>query len=411
MHIAIIGAGAAGCFAAIHLKNALPDARVSVYESLGRALAKVSITGGGRCNLTNSFAEVNSLSAVYPRGARLLQRLFRRFNHDDACRWFEANGVRLVTQSDQCVFPRSQNAREIVDTLLRLMNEAGVALHTGQRVANIEKAADGGFRIAFCRADFAPVAADAVVVTTGGSPRASGLSFLKSLALDVVPPVPSLFSLCVADNELTKLTGTVVEAAATGLAGTKIHTRGPLLITHRGVSGPAVLKLSAHAARLLAEADYRATIVVNWLGDAREQEAAALLADVTARHTQKQLRSIYPPALNSRLWCYLLCTCGLRTDMRWGELGRKGLNRLAAALTAQQLKVTGRNRFKEEFVTCGGISLAELDPATLESRRHEGLYFAGEVMDIDGVTGGFNLQAAWTTGYVAAQGIIAKANG
>lgn len=431
-HIVIVGAGAAGCFAAIEVKRLLPQARVTVCESKGRALAKVAITGGGRCNLTNSFADVRSIETVYPRGARLMKRLFRQFDHRDAFAWFEQHGIPLVTQPDRCVFPRSQQAMDIVNKLLYLMRSTGVRLLLQHKVAQvtpldgtdtIESEVENSpqivensavtvsgprYRIDFALRPEATLTADYVIVTSGGSPRISGLDMLRPLNLSIESPVPSLFGLSLSGHPLTRMTGTVVEDAVVGLVRTKIKTRGPLLITHRGLSGPAILKLSAHGARLLAGQDYQADIVVNWLGDTTEQEALDYLAGMAQANPQKQLQNIYPESLNSRLWHYLLTAAGLRPESRWAELGRKGSNRLAVHLTAHPLHVEGRDAFKEEFVTCGGVALSCVDSNTLECRTHPGLYLAGEVLDVDAVTGGFNLQAAWTMGYVAAQGIAAQ---
>ena len=426
-HIVIVGAGAAGCFAAIEVKRLLPQSRVTVCEGKGRALAKVAVTGGGRCNLTNSFADVRSIETVYPRGARLMKRLFKQFDHKAAFAWFEQHGIPLVTQPDRCVFPRSQDAMDIVNKLLYLMRSTGVKLLLQHKVENItplhqtddevvenaahavenstEQDANPRYRIDFALLPDATLYADYVVVTTGGSPRLSGLDMLRTLSLDIEQPVPSLFGLSLPSHPLTQMTGTVVEDTVVGLVKTKIKTRGPLLITHRGLSGPAALKLSAHGARLLAENEYQADIVVDWLGEATEQEALDYLHKVADENPQKQLQNIYPPQLNSRLWHYLLEVAGVRPETRWAELGRKGYNRLAVHLTAHPLHVAGRDAFKEEFVTCGGVALTNIHANTLECRTHPGLYLAGEVLDVDAVTGGFNLQAAWTMGYVAAQAI------
>lgn len=409
INIAIIGAGAAGCFAAVSLSRLCPQAAVTIYESGRKPLAKVAITGGGRCNLTNSFEHVRSMAAVYPRGERLMKRLLREFSHDDVCRWFENESVKLVTQPDGCVFPCSQDAMEIVGTLTRLMQRGGVTIKAGHRVRLIEKATDGnGFRISFADDTTEPQQADIVLVTTGGSPKPSGLDMLRPLGIETAEPVPSLFSLCLPDDEITSLMGTVVEDVTAGLAGTKLRATGPLLITHWGMSGPAILKLSSYAARQLHDKAYRATLFVNWLGDVNETQAAELLSVLAKENPQKQLASVHPPQLNARLWEYLLRRAGLNAAMRWTEIGKKGKNRLVSELTNSLYKVDGKNRFKDEFVTCGGVSLGSIDPRTLQCRTVPGLFFAGEVLDVDAITGGFNLQAAWTMGYVAAQSIAKR---
>ena len=399
MKIAIIGAGAAGCFAAIEIKRRRPEAVVTVYESGRKALAKVAVTGGGRCNLTNSFGGVRSIEAVYPRGARLMKRLLREFSHKDAYQWFEREGIRLTTQEDNCVFPVSQDAMEIVDKLLWLMRRHGVGLKTGHRVERIIH--DEGYTLHFSNGE--SVEADKVVVTTGGSPKLSGLKMLDGLGLDIVDPVPSLFSLCLTNNPITCMTGTVVEDVQTSIVGTRMKAEGPLLITHWGLSGPAILKLSSYGARLLHDCNYKAKIAVNWFGSANENEVMELLYEMSIRHPQKQVQSLYPDRFNSRLWLHLLSCAGIRPDMRWAEMGRKSFNRMAAMLTNHIFDITGKNKFKDEFVTCGGVALSNINPSTLESRQHPGLYFAGEVLDVDAITGGFNLQAAWTMGYIVAK--------
>lgn len=398
--VAIVGAGAAGCFAAIETGRRLPEADIHVFERMKKPLAKVALTGGGRCNLTNSFAGVRSLEAVYPRGHRLMKRLLREFDHEETMAWFEREGVKLVTQTDECVFPASQRADEIVRTLLAAMRRGGVKLHCGQGVKEICPA-DGGYRLAF--EDRPTEWFDTVVVTTGGSPRKAGLSFLQPLGLELVELVPSLFSVTVEDKGLRALSGTVVENASVRLTGTKLKAQGALLITHLGLSGPAMLKLSAYAARLLHERNYQAEIAINWLGDMNEEEAWTLVNDLASQNGMKQVGNVWPTVLNRRLWQFLLQSLDLSAEMRWNGMQQKTLRRMAVQLTNHVFLISGRNPYKEEFVTCGGVALTELYPATLECKRHRGLYFAGEVTDTDAITGGFNLQAAWTMGYVAAK--------
>lgn len=415
MQIAIIGGGAAGCFAAIQIKQRLPQATVTIYESQQRALAKVAITGGGRCNLTNTFTSVKSLETIYPRGFRLMKRLFHVFNHRNTFEWFEKQGVKLTIQPDNCIFPASQNAMQIVNTLLKLMQQTGVVLKTGHRIANISPITTNSnekdcpnFQLEFSNESLKPRVVDAVLVTTGGSPRESGLKFLHPLKLETIAPVPSLFSLCLPQHPITALMGTVVESVTASLTGTRLKAFGPLLITHWGMSGPAILKLSSMAARILAENGYKGSIAINWFGDEKENMVAEKLSQLAGAHSQKQLQNVYPERFNSRLWNELLRHCSLRPNQRWGELGNKSIQRMAAILTNDRYDIDGKNRFKEEFVTCGGIALSNLNPSTLECRQHPGLYFAGEVLDVDAITGGFNLQAAWTMGYVAAHALCDK---
>lgn len=403
MNVAIIGAGAAGCLAAIQIKRNNPKVNVTVYEAGIKPLIKVAITGGGRCNLTNSFDGIRSLDEAYPRGARLLKRLFRTFDYNDVYQWFESEGVSLTTQEDECVFPVSQDAMEIVNTLVRLMRSLGVKLITRHRVAAINhEAEDGEYLLTFSHGDVAK--ADAVVVTAGGSPQVRGLEMYEKLGLDIVSPVPSLFSLNLEKNHpMTALMGTVVNDVQARLVGTKLSAFGPLLITHWGVSGPAILKLSSYAARILAENDYKAQLAINWFGQANEAEVTRIITEIAEQNQKKLVSSVWPERFNNRMWCYLIDACGLRQDMRWGELGKKGLNKMVALLTNYTLNIVGKNKYREEFVTCGGVALSNVNSSTLESKKHPHLYFAGEILDVDAITGGFNLQAAWTMGYVVAE--------
>lgn len=389
--VAIIGAGAAGCFCAVQLRRMAPEVAITLFEAGPKPMAKLSITGGGRCNLTNSFQGIRSLGEAYPRGERVLQRALKAFSEEDTVRWFEAEGIPLVLQPDHCWFPRSQNALDIVRCLDRGMRGAELRLRTPVR--RIGMADQGGYLVSGEPFDY-------VVVTTGGAGK--GLPFLEGLGLEMIPPVPSLFTFTVPDPSLRSLMGLVTEASV-GLAGTSFKADGPLLITDWGLSGPATLKLSAHAARYLAECQYKGTVVINWL-NANENAVREQLREMAAENPQKLLSSVHP--VQQRLWEHLLERAGLRKDMRWAELGSKGLNRLTATLTADSYPLSGKSKFRDEFVTAGGVALSNVNLSTLESKRHPGLYFAGEVLDIDAITGGFNLQAAWSTGYVCAQNIV-----
>ena len=393
--VAVIGAGAAGCFCATGIKRRLPDAEVTVLEAGRKPLAKVAVTGGGRCNFTNTFEGIGRLEEAYPRGARLMKRALMRFSQEDARRWFAAEGVPSVVMEDGCVFPQSQDAMDVVRALERAMRTSGVRVRCGCRVSGIEDLG-GLFRISFADSSLQPMEADRVVVTTGGSPTPSGISFLAPLGLETVPPVPSLFTFNIGDEGLKSLMGAVVEDALVGLAGTGFRARGALLITDWGVSGPAILKLSSYAARHLAESRYTGTLNISWLGTANEEECLAAVRGLAAAEPRKYVVSCGPTGLSARLWRHVAARAGLREELRWAELGSRGAARLAAALTCDAYPVIGRCSFKDEFVTCGGVALTELNPNTLESKKHPGLHLAGEVLDVDAITGGFNLQAAWS---------------
>lgn len=392
MRTAVVGGGAAGFFVAVNLKEMVPGMEVTVFERSQRPLAKVAVSGGGRCNCTNSFDGVRDLQAVYPRGHRLMKRLFNVFDYRDAYRWFERHGVPLVTQDDACVFPKAQDSQAVIDCFLSLARRMGVTVRYGQKIQSLDVLGDYDF----------------IVVTTGGSPKGEGLHWLRQLGHAIAEPVPSLFTFRIDDPALTALMGTVVQQTTVLVPGTKLRASGPLLITHWGVSGPAILRISSYAARLLAENGYRLPLSVNWT-DSTTADAEALLYETAVRHPQKQLSTFSPFGLPQRLWTYLLDkSLTDRAQVRWNELSRKDVNRLVNTLCNDTYRIAGRAAFKDEFVTCGGIALSAVHPATLESKVVPRLFFAGEVLDIDGITGGFNFQAAWTTAYTVAAAIAQR---
>ena len=389
MKTAIIGGGAAGFFLAINLKEMMPTMEVTIFEKSKKVLAKVEVSGGGRCNCTNSFAAVRDLSQVYPRGHRLMKRLFKTFNYRDAYAWFEQHGVRLVTQEDECVFPVSQDSHTIINTFLLYAKRLGVEILTEHKISSLEELKDY----------------DYIAVTTGGMPKTMLPMFSEPMALVEEEPVPSLFTFNIADEALRALMGTVVEEATAYIPGTNFKASGPLLITHWGMSGPAILRLSSYAARELHSHQYQMPLAINWCSQ-KDAAVQTELQTIIAQHPQKQLPTIRPFNLPSRLWSYLLeKTLGERAQYRWQHLTQKDLNRLTNCLCNDSYQIAGRAAFKDEFVTCGGVSLSAVDPNTLESKHLPHVFFAGEVLDIDGVTGGFNFQAAWTTAYVVAKAI------
>ena len=384
MKTAIIGGGAAGFFLAINLKEMCPEMDVTIFEKSKRVLAKVEISGGGRCNCTNSFAEVGDLSEVYPRGHRLMKRLMKGFSQEDAYNWFERHGIRLTTQEDQCVFPMSQDSHTIINCFLAEAQRHSVVIRTETRIDSLDQLGDYGF----------------IAVTTGGM---TTQNTLMTQMISIALPVPSLFTFRIDDERLHALMGTVVEDVMTMIPGTKLRAEGPLLITHWGMSGPAILKLSSYGARILAENGYQMPLAVNWT-NRRDTEVMTILDEMMIRNSQKQLTTVAPCGLPLRLWTYLVEKClGERSNGRWGSLNKKEQNRLANLLSGGDgYQIAGRAPFKDEFVTCGGVDLSAVNSSTLESRHVPNLYFAGEVLDIDGITGGFNFQAAWTTAYTVA---------
>lgn len=369
-----------------------PSIEVTIFERAVRPMAKLSITGGGRCNLTNTFRDISHLQQAYPRGWRLMQRLFRRFSPEDTFQWWEREGVELVTQEDQCIFPRSQDAGQVVRTLSRLMHESNVKLITGSRITEL------------------PQGYDAFVITTGGSPHLSPLILsLPGATADsfTVSPVPSLFALNIDDASLQSLMGTTIDDVRVSIAGTKFQAEGTLLITHFGMSGPAILRLSSYAARHLHEQQYKVTLSINWMQGENEEAVRASLQNYL--HSNRLVANYHPLHLTERHWTMLLRRANIPETCRWDKVNRKELNRLVSILTADTYVVTGRRTHKAEFVTCGGVALQSVNPDTLALRALPNVYLAGEVLDIDGITGGFNLQAAWTTGWIVAQSISQRA--
>ena len=356
--------------------------QVTIFEKSKKVLAKVEVSGGGRCNCTNSFEAVTDLQQVYPRGHRLLKRLFKTFDYRDAYEWFESHGVRLVTQEDHCVFPMSQDSHTIINLFLAEAKRHGIDISTQHKIESLDELKDYDFK---------------VITTGGGTASMAGVPTIEA--------VPSLFTFSIEDEALRALMGTVVEDATASIPGTKLKSNGPLLITHWGMSGPAILKLSSYAARELHEHNYQMPLAVNWTS-LKEPEIQQELREIIIRHPQKQIATIRPFGLPSRLWDYLVAkTLGERAQNRWQNLNQKELNRLTNALCNDQYQIAGRSAFKDEFVTCGGVDLAAVNTNTLESKTLPQLYFAGEVLDIDGITGGFNFQAAWTTAYVVSMAI------
>ena len=383
--VAVIGAGAAGCFCAANLRKMAPELSVTVFEAGPKPMAKLAITGGGRCNITNSFEGIKSLKEAYPRGERVMKRALKEFSVQNTVDWFTEAGVPLTLQDDHCYFPVSQDAMDVVRCLERGMKGAELRLKSP---VNDLKALLKEF--------------DAVVVTTGGAPK--GLPFLAGLDVETVPPVPSLFTFNIKDKSLTSLMGLVVEAGVS-IPGSGFKAEGPLLITDWGLSGPAVLKLSSYAARFLNQNGYRAPLTINWLNRPESEVREELLA-LGKDNPAKMVVSTH--ILPSRLWEHIVVRAGLRKDIRWGEMGTKGLNKLVSTLVSDSYTIEGKSRFRDEFVTCGGVSLEAVEFGTLQSKQYPGLYFAGEVLDIDAITGGFNLQAAWSTAYMVAKGLSCK---
>lgn len=398
MKVGVIGGGAAGFFAAIQVKENYPNSTVVILEKSQKILSKVRISGGGRCNVTNASSSIAELSEAYPRGKRLMKRLLPLFSTPDIKKWFEERGVPLYDQEDGRVFPKSDNSQSIVDCLLNETQRLGISIDLKTDIKAI-KPTDNGINLLVGNDN--SIFFDKVIVATGGSPKISGLKWLEELGHKIEMPVPSLFTFNMPDEAIKKLMGVTINQVITRIQGEKLSANGPLLITHWGMSGPAIIVLSAFAARRLAEKNYQFNLSVNWANEENQEKVRGDINAIIQKQGNRQLHNIQPYALPSRLWEFLLEKMDQPKDKKWNELGKKGIQKLIETLCNDVYEVRGKTTFKEEFVTCGGVSLSSINQKTMESKIVPGLYFAGEVLDIDAITGGYNFQAAWTTGYVA----------
>ncbi|WP_404424383.1 NAD(P)/FAD-dependent oxidoreductase [Nibricoccus sp. IMCC34717] len=397
-HALVIGGGAAGFFGAITCAEAHPGRSVRLLEGGPQVLTKVRISGGGRCNVTHACWEPRELVKRYPRGSRELLGAFSRWQPRDTVDWFTARGVPLHTEEDGRMFPNSNVSATVVDCLERSARAAGVQVQLQASVKRIE-VHPASPRFSVHLSDGATLTCDRLLVATGGSKAAHPL--LAALGHTIEPPVPSLFTFNITDPRLADIAGVSVPLVTTQVVGTKLREQGPVLVTHWGLSGPGILKLSAWGARELAEVQYRFTLRVNWLGTLNADQARERLAAERTTHAKRQVATSNPFGLPGRLWEKLLTHAGLAHDAQWAGVGNAALGKLLTALCASDFAVDGKSTNKEEFVTCGGVRLGEVDFRTMESRLIPGLHLAGEVLDIDGITGGFNFQAAWTTGHIA----------
>ena len=397
MRVAIIGGGAAGFFSAIHVKENFPNAEVSIFEKSRKLLSKVKVSGGGRCNVTNGCLDIKELSEAYPRGKRQLRKAFGTFNTKHTMEWFEERGVPLVIQEDNCVFPVSQDSQSIIDCFLNEARRLGIQIEISKGVLSLESKGEQ-ITLGF---DNGEQVFDKAIVATGGSPKRSGLEWLETLGHNISDPVPSLFTFNMPHESVRDLMGIVVDNPSVSIQGTKLKSDGPLLITHWGMSGPAILKLSAFGARILSDLNYEFKVQVNWVNVRDSESVGQELKKIIAEHPNKQLANFRPYLLPERLWHYLIKRRGLAKSSTWSQLGKKSINQLVEILTNDIYQVKGKTTFKEEFVTCGGVSLDSVDFKTMQSKVCPNLYFTGEVLDIDGITGGYNFQAAWTTAFIA----------
>jgi predicted Rossmann fold flavoprotein len=404
----VAGGGAAGFFAAIACAEADPGAEVSLHEATAHPLAKVRVSGGGRCNVTHACPDASEMARSYPRGSRELIGPLHRFGPMDTVAWFRERGVELKTEADGRMFPITDDSATIVDCLMDAAAKAGVRLQTGCGLRGLARAPGdprGRFRALLTTGE--EVLADRVLIATGGTKGSAGLTLAASLGHTVTPTVPSLFTFHVDDLRLKGLEGLAAASAGASVPAMRLRESGPILVTHWGLSGPAILKLSAWGARELHGAGYRFTLVVNWAEPRTAQQARAALEAERLAHPRRQVSTANPLGIPARLWERLAAAAGVAPLATWAGVSNDTLRALALQATASEFAVSGKSMNKEEFVTCGGVSLAEVDMATMESRVCPGLYFAGEVLDIDGITGGYNFQAAWTTGWQAGRAMAA----
>jgi hypothetical protein len=403
MRLAVIGGGAAGIFGAIAAATTHPDLQVVVFEATGEALDKVRISGGGRCNVTHACFDPTELVKNYPRGHKELLGPFNRFQPRDTIAWFQEHGVVLKIEADGRMFPTTDSSETVVDCLLSAAHLAGVAIRLNARVTAIRKT-DPGFAVQTHSG--ATETFNRLLLATGSSPL--GFRFAASLGHTIVPAVPSLFTFKVIDPHLEGLSGISfpqVELTLTAGAATPLHQRGPMLITHWGLSGPAVLKLSAWGARMLHEAKYKTTLTVNFAPDRTSEQLYHEFVASKKEHGKRRVINHCPCELPKRYWQRLVTLAGIDESILWTHLTKERMQTLLRQLVAAKFQVRGKGVFKEEFVTCGGVDLKEVDFKTMQSRVCPGLYLAGEVLDIDGITGGFNFQSAWTTGMLAGKQI------
>jgi predicted Rossmann fold flavoprotein len=397
--IAVIGGGAAGFFAAITCAESLGDkGAVTLYEATPHLLAKVRVSGGGRCNVTHACFEPAELVKKYPRGGRELLGAFHRFQPRDTIAWFAARGVETKTEVDGRMFPVTDDSATIVDCLLAAADKAKVTVRLKTGLRAVEKTLTG-FRLILTEGGTAEC--ERLIIATGGNKSSGGLSVAEHLGHTIIPPVPSLFTFHITDPRLADLAGIASEHVVVTAPGTKLKSDGPVLITHTGLSGPGILKLSAWGAREFAMKSYTFPITINWAPTHTRDSLVKILAGIREQNARKQVATFSPIAMPQRLWERFVAAAGIPLTTPWAHVSNPALLTLATQLTSAEFKVEGKSMFKDEFVTCGGVKLSEVDFKTMESRRCPGLHFAGEVLDIDGVTGGFNFQNAWTTGHLA----------
>lgn len=401
----VIGGGAAGFFCAVNAARMNRNLQVTIVEKTNKLLSKVRVSGGGRCNVTHACFEIDDMMKRYPRGGKFVRKAFHQFFTNNTVEWFKERGVELKTEADGRMFPVSNSSQTIVDCLLREANQYRVEILMNRDVKQVEQHPD---RFVLSLGNGEKMEADYVCIACGGFPKASHFEWLAALGHSIEAPVPSLFTFNMPGNPIVELMGVAVEKAVVKITGTKLTEEGPLLITHWGISGPVVLKLSAWGARELAAREWKFDIQINWLPAYHEQQFRERLQELRFENASQKISVKNPFHMPARLWEFLLQQTGIKPDIRWADLPSKDQNKLVRSVCAFEAHVSGKTTFKEEFVTAGGVKLSEIEPDTMMSKKLPHLFFAGEILDVDGITGGYNFQHAWTSGYIAAKTIAGK---
>lgn len=398
--LAVIGGGAAGFFCAVNAAAMHPDIKVIIVEKSNKLLSKVRISGGGRCNVTHALFDITEMSRRYPRGQNFVKKTFHQFFTTDTIKWFADRAVEIKAESDGRMFPVTDSSETIINCFIREANRMGIEIRMQSEVKQITKAGEC-FELTLANGSI--IKADSVCVASGGYPKSQMFEWLTALGHSFSEPVPSLFTFNLPSHPIVKLMGLSVDPVTIKIEGSKLSESGPLLITHWGISGPAVLKLSAWGARELANKHYSFKVHINWLHDMKEADIRSSLNDARRSHATKKILNHNVYQVPNRLWQFLLEQSGINSEVRFADFSSKSENLLVKNLLDFVVEVKGKTTYKEEFVTSGGITLSEVDPNTMMSRKVENLFFAGEILDVDGITGGFNFQHAWTSGYIAAK--------
>jgi predicted Rossmann fold flavoprotein len=402
VNVIVVGGGAAGFFCAINCAIFNPGYKIIILEKSSKLLSKVRISGGGRCNVTHECYDNNELINNYPRGSKELKSAFSRFAVKDIIQWFESNNVKLKTEDDGRMFPVFDNSESIINCFLDLVQKYKIDIKLNAEVSDVKNASD---HFILHLKDDSSLLADKLVIAAGGHPKEESYKWIKNIGHTIISPVPSLFTFNVPDSDIKELMGISVPAVHIKIKNTRLESQGPLLITHWGFSGPAVLKLSALGARILNEMNYQFTISINWLSDQKPDDLNLFFNNYKNANGNKIIYGKPLFGLSKRLWDYFLGISGINESVKWGDISKKNIQKLSNKLLNDEYQVSGKTTFKEEFVTCGGISLKEVNFTTMESRLCKNMFFAGEVLDIDGITGGFNFQNAWTSAWIAAKSL------